>query len=81
MAQIASLLITIMMANDQQVRSKVIEHWRYIKPEKKLDIMTTIENNEGNALPGSVLRLLICLPNDEKTLLPCASEAMQKPWP
>lgn len=80
MAQIASLLITIMMANDQQVRSKVIEHWRYIKPEKKLDIMTTIENNEGNALPGSVLRLLICLPNDEKTLLPCASEAMQKPW-
>jgi hypothetical protein len=35
----------------------------------------------GNALPGSVLRLLICLPNDEKTLLPCASEAMQKPWP
>eukprot|EP00435_Cladocopium_sp_Y103_P069743 s367_g33.t2 len=78
MAQIASLLITMMMANDQQVRKNVTEHWRYIKPEKKLDIMTTIENNEGNALPGSVLRLLICLPNDEKTLLPCASEAMQK---
>eukprot|EP00438_Fugacium_kawagutii_P020094 Skav232646 [mRNA] locus=scaffold2334:54282:58650:- [translate_table: standard] len=57
LARIAALLIMLML-NDQEVRANTIWHWSHsLKPEKKLEMIRTVENRAGSALPVSVLRL------------------------
>eukprot|EP00434_Breviolum_minutum_P010611 symbB.v1.2.009360.t1/scaffold592.1/size209785/1 len=77
MARIASLLIATVL-NDQQVTQDVTKIWIDVRPEKKLDIMRTIEERDGSSLPLPMLRLLLFLPKEQDKLLKCASAAMQR---
>ena len=51
----------------------------HVKPRHAFGCLQNPSDATGDALPVSVLRLLLYVPKNEDVLLPLASEAMQKP--